>query len=130
IVVRPDADLPFGSAPNALALSSDGGRLFVANAGNNAVAVLAMSESGGPRSIAGFIPTGWYPGAIVADAKHIYVANVKGHGAPGKEPGKDGWTVTRSRGTVNKVPIPTHEQLERYTTEVRASGQFPQILRS
>jgi YVTN family beta-propeller protein len=130
VVVRPDAALPFGSAPNALTLSSDEKRLFVANAGNNAVAVLDVNQTGRPPSVAGFIPTGWYPGAIITDEKSLYIANVKGDGTPSKMPGKDRWTVTRYHGTVNKVPIPSDSELARHTAEVHAAGQFPHILKS
>ena len=53
-------DAPPTSTPNSLALSPDGRTLLVANADNNAVAVVDVSNSA--RSfVDGFIPTGWYP---------------------------------------------------------------------
>ena len=68
--MRPDASLPFGSAPNALALSRDGKTLSVANGGNNAVAVLALTgPADKPASLKGFMPAGWYPGAVVVRRK-------------------------------------------------------------
>jgi YVTN family beta-propeller protein len=128
VLVRPDLHLPFGSGTNALALSSDGRTLFAANAGNNAVAVLAVGERQAAPVVRGFIPTGWYPGAVRADGRHLYIANVKGDGSQGKQPDKDGWQVTWHRGSVTRVPIPTPEQLVRYTTQVRADARVPQIL--
>ena len=71
IAVRPEARLPFGSGPNAVAVALEGDRLYVANGTNNAVAVvdLGPKASATPRDgeasrTAGFIPVGWYPGAI------------------------------------------------------------------
>ena len=78
ISVRPDPSLAFGSAPNALALSDDGKRLYVANGGNNAVAVVDL---GSPSKIAGFIPAGWYPGALALRGDELLIANVKGIGS-------------------------------------------------
>jgi len=53
---------PLGMTPSALALSADGGRLFVACSDANAVAAVNISQE---RSrVEGFIPTGWYPTAV------------------------------------------------------------------
>ncbi len=71
-------DLP-GSTPDALALSADESRLYVANAGNNDVAVVDTARPGQSR-VEGFIPTGWYPTALAlsADGKRLYVGVGKG----------------------------------------------------
>ena len=76
-----------GSTPNALALSADGHRLFVAEGDANAVAVfdLAPSSSGiasstGDDRLAGRIPTGWYPTAVIALGDQLIVASGKGRG--------------------------------------------------
>lgn len=76
-----------GSTPNALALSANGRRLFVAEADNNAVALfdLSPSTSGvsattGKDALAGRIPVGWYPSAVLADGGDIIVVNGKGRG--------------------------------------------------
>lgn len=53
--------MPVGMTPSALALSEDQKRLYVVCADANTVAVAEVS---GPRStVAGFIPTAWYPTA-------------------------------------------------------------------
>ena len=44
IPVRPGKGLPFGSMPNGLALSTDGSTLYVANGGNNAIAVVHLDD--------------------------------------------------------------------------------------
>ena len=76
-----------GSTPNALALSPDGHRLFVAEGDANAVAVFdlapptsGLATSTGSDRLAGRIPTGWYPTAILALGDTLIVANGKGRG--------------------------------------------------
>jgi len=77
-----------GATPNALALSADGTRLFAAEADANAVAVFDLSaeSSGVPAArgndqLAGRIPMGWFPSAIVTLGDTLYVVNGKGSGA-------------------------------------------------
>ncbi len=129
ILVRPDPTLPFGSAPNALAMDPSGSTLLVANGGNNAVAVLTKAP-GASWQQAGFVPTAWYPGALAADAAHIYVANVKGLGSRNPAARKTGWNSHHHLGSVGKVPIPAAPALEDYTAQVRKDGRVPEILRS
>lgn len=128
INVRPDAALPFGSASNALALSEDGKTLFVANGGNNAIAVVSLGEK---SSVSGFIPVGWYPGAVLTDRKNLFVANIKGVGS--RNPRKqetDGWRVNQFLGTVNKIPVPTASELAGYTQQAMTDARVPQSLRA
>ncbi len=70
---------PYGTQPDALALSHDEKRLYVALAGIDAIAVLDISDPIHPHRV-GLIPTGWYPSAIVLspDGTSLYVANAKG----------------------------------------------------
>src|SRR5262249_40352854 len=87
----PESRLPFGSGSNALALSPDGGTLYVANGTNNCVAVVALGSKaseqpavqGTTSTVMGLIPTGWYPGALLLspDGQKLIVGNVKGHGS-------------------------------------------------
>ena len=70
-----------GAYPNALAVSPDNTRLYVAEAGINSVAVLDTSDPLHPKLL-GRIPTGWYPSALTVspDGKFLYVVNAKGVG--------------------------------------------------
>ena len=79
---------PPGTTPNALALSPDGTTLLVANADNNTVAVVDVSEPGASR-VRGFIPTGWYPTGVTfnRDGRRIYVLNGKGL-SPARQPAR------------------------------------------
>ncbi len=74
----------FGAFPDALALSPDGNRLYVADASLDAIAVFnphaLARKSKGPVHPHGFIPTEWYPTALAATTDDLYVATGKGQG--------------------------------------------------
>ncbi|GBC94981.1 PE-PGRS family protein PE_PGRS18 [bacterium HR16] len=130
ISVRPDPSLPFGSMPDALALTPDGNTLFVANGGNNAVAVVRIDHRRNRSRVEGFIPTGWYPGAVLADGKRLFVANIKGLGSRRPQPEQKGWNVYSFLGTVNRVSVPDRRRLARYTAQVKRDARVPQVLRA
>jgi DNA-binding beta-propeller fold protein YncE len=65
-----------GSTPNAVAFSSDGKRLFVAEADNNAVAVFDVATG----KLLGRVPTDWYPTAIAETNTELLIVSGKGHG--------------------------------------------------
>jgi DNA-binding beta-propeller fold protein YncE len=67
---------PEGSTPNAVALTSDGKRLLVAEADNNAVAVFDVATG----KLLGRFPTDWYPTAIAAVGDQLLALSGKGHG--------------------------------------------------
>src|ERR1043166_4095152 len=110
-----------GSTPNALALSPDGQRLFVAEADNNAVAVFDLSPASSgagvgiaPDRLAGRIPVGWYPTALLVHGDTLLVASGRaratrstrveapGRGRPAPRPG---YTLAQLSGTVSVVPL-------------------------
>ncbi len=137
IKCRPEGRLPFGSGCNAVALSPDGGTLYVANGTNNCVAVVRLaaksSEGDSPRErpadsiVAGLIPTGWYPGAVLvsADGKTLYVANVKGHGALSQPRAEDkGKNSHDHLGSVSIIPVPDDQQLAEYTKTVNDNNRL------
>jgi YVTN family beta-propeller protein len=66
---------PPGSYPNALAIAQ--GRLFVANAGNNDVAVFDLASG---KRIA-LIPTAWYPTALAVQHDALFIVSAKGLGS-------------------------------------------------
>jgi len=70
-----------GAYPNALTVSPDNTRLYVAEAGINSVAVLDVTNPTAP-ALLGRIPTGWYPTAVTVspDGHYLYIANAKGVG--------------------------------------------------
>jgi DNA-binding beta-propeller fold protein YncE len=80
----------FGAEPVALALNTDGSRLYVANAASDAVAVIdtrqltAKAAEQGMVEPVGFVPTEWMPISMAfipsASGGKIYVATDKGEG--------------------------------------------------
>lgn len=71
----------YGSYPNAIVVSADNERMYVAEAGINSVAVLDTSDPLKPKLL-GRIKTGWYPTglALSHDGRYLYIANAKGIG--------------------------------------------------
>ncbi len=127
ICVKPDPSLPFGSITNALALAPDESTLYVANGGNNAVAVVRLAGSG---RVAGFIPTGAFPGAIALCGERLFVANVKGEGSRATKEGQKGWHSPNERGSVSCIPGFDRATLAQWTERALRDARVPQALRS
>jgi YVTN family beta-propeller protein len=130
---------PAGSTPNSLALSPDGKRLYVANADNNSVAVIAV-EQRGHSTVLGFLPTGWYPTFVTTspDGNRIIVASGKGTAtgpnrvkrpidptAPSLSFQHHGNQLT---GLVSFVEAPDAERLAEYTKQVYENALYRDAL--
>ena len=77
--------------------------------------------------MAGLIPTGWYPGAVLvsADGKTLYVANIKGHGSLSQpRPKEKGKNSHDHLGSVSVIDVPDAAQLAKYTAEVNANNRL------
>jgi hypothetical protein len=119
-----------------VAISPDGGTLFVANGTNNCIAVVLLaarsSEGSGERrpeqsTLAGLIPTGWYPGALLLqpDGKTLLVANVKGHGALSQpRPVAKGKNSHDHMGSVSVMSLPDAQQLAAFTRTVNGNNRL------
>ena len=127
---RPTGATPVGAYPNALALSPDGTRLFVALASLNAVEVRDGRTGSRLASHPVYIPTGWYPTALsVTSGKggryRLWIVNTRGHGYG---PGLNGSVITQGSGTggsVNVVDLPvTDGKAEAWTRRVRANDRL------
>jgi len=78
-----------GDVPQALALSKDGKRLYVAFSAIDAVAVFDLSDEQHPKPMEspkadpflGFIPTEWYPSALAIVGNDLLIATAKGQGS-------------------------------------------------
>ncbi len=76
----------YGAEPEALALNADGSRLYVANMGSDAVAVIDTHKlthatvAKGMAEPIGFIPTEWLPMAVAYSGGKVYIATGKGTG--------------------------------------------------
>ncbi|HEY4379673.1 MAG TPA: phosphoesterase [Acidobacteriaceae bacterium] len=86
----------FGAEPDALAVSGDGGRLYVANMGSDAVAVIdtkkltAGAVKAGMVEPVGFVPTEWMPMALAVVRDPTHGDGTAMNGAPAVERGAPG----------------------------------------
>ena len=132
---------PEGSTPDAVAVSPDGKRLYVANADNNAVLVADITEPATTR-VEGFVPVGWYPSALAVDPSSgaLLVGNGKGlrsrpNGIPpaaGAPPRSSTFTYTGRllAGSLSVIPRPGESELATYTQQVRRNSPYtPETLR-
>lgn len=111
-----------GVIPFGLAVSPDQKRLYVAESGLNAVAVVDIPS----LSVIGHLPVGWFPSKVKVspDGKRLVVANAKGYGSGpngGKDfqPGPEGSYVgALMKGSVTTLVIPTDDSLKHYTQQV------------
>ncbi len=128
---------PAGTTPNALALDAAGRLLFVANADNNAIAVINVAEKG-ESNVLGFLPAGWYPSSLAlpgGETPKLYVGNSKGMGSYSNirgpnsplPPGDEGKGSVKSlqKGSVNIVPLEDlRAQLAGWTKQVYANTPY------
>jgi DNA-binding beta-propeller fold protein YncE len=76
-----------GAVPQAIALSKDDKRLFVASGAFDAIAVYGVGglahgfEDGTELNPLGFIPTEWYPSALSIAGNDLLIATAKGEGS-------------------------------------------------
>ena len=134
----------FGAEPEALALSPDGSRLYVANAISDAVAVMdttkltAKAAKEGMVEPIGFLPTEWMPMSMSFTGGKLYVATAKGKGTgpnnfaqrqvPGQRGGRQGsstYIATLVYGSLAVLDVKGMEQeLPKWTAEVLESNRM------
>lgn len=111
-----------GVIPFGLAVSPDEKRVYVAESGINAVAVIDVAS----LSVIGHIPTGWFPAKLKVspDGKNLIISNAKGYGS-GPNGGKTfkigpagSYIGSLMNGTVQVTAIPEDHQLQKFTQKV------------
>lgn len=114
-----------GVIPFGLTISPDQKRLYVAEAGINAVGVIDLDT----KKVLGHIPTGWFPSKlkVTPDGKQLIVSNAKGFGS-GPNGGKDfkppfdhpyaSYIGALMLGTVSIIDIPADAELKALTEKV------------
>ncbi len=138
---------PEGSTPDGVAVSPDGKTLFVANADNNSVMVVDISNALSEEArhnresvsvVDGFIPVGWYPSAVCVspDNQTLWVANGKGllshpnYPSQGKTRGKRSRPAAYDHiaslleGSVSFIGRPDPAQMAAYTEQVRRNSPY------
>ena len=124
IYLKPDPRLSAfrGVIPFGLELSPDQSRLYVAESGINAIAVIDVAT----LEVLGHIPTAWFPSKlkVTADNSHLIIANAKGFGA-GPNGGTDfsagpegTYVGNLMKGNVQMVEIPDAATLQSMSAEV------------
>jgi YVTN family beta-propeller protein len=114
-----------GVIPFGLAISPDQKRLFVAEAGINAVAVVDVDT----RKVLGHLPTGWFPSKlkVTPDGKKLIVSNAKGFGSgpnggstfvPPFDHPSASYIGALMRGTVSVIDMPQDAELAALSAKV------------
>ena len=124
ISLNPDDRLEHlrGIIPFGLAASPDGKRIYVAEAGLNAIGVIDVAT----LNVIGHIPAGWFPAKlkVTPDGSQLVIANAKGfgcgpNGGAAFTPGPEGSYIgSLMKGTVQVVRIPTDDALPMFTRQV------------
>ncbi|MCB0283104.1 MAG: hypothetical protein KDF60_11025 [Calditrichaeota bacterium] len=124
IYLKPDARMSRyrGVIPFGLALSPDNKRLYVAESGINAVAIIDVET----LTLKGHLPTAWFPSKLKVsnDGTKLIVANAKGfgsgpNGGKGFDPGPEGSYIgNRMKGCVSVIDIPADGELQALTQKV------------
>ncbi len=127
----------WGDSPNGLGISGDGKTLYVANGMDNAVAVVQLGKNASAASqnnesiVAGFIPTGAYPGAVCVYNNRLYIPNIEAEGSRlptvSEEKGTLSYNSHRQMASVSIIPVPGKNQLAEYTRRVEKTNQFFRI---
>jgi len=110
-----------GSSPNAVTVSPNGRTLYVANASQNAVAVVDPYKRRSSYAVQGFIPTGWYPTAVALDAsgEQLFIASGYGFGSLGETPPtRVGRSYADRMGVISILDVPGRGELEKFTKQV------------
>jgi DNA-binding beta-propeller fold protein YncE len=120
-----------------LDISPDGRTLYVANAGNNDIAMVRLADKPNQHDkVSGLIPTGWYPTTVTLsrDGSRLLVTNAKGLGAGPNPGGPNPYSTTGVNmaqyvgsmimGTLSDIKVPGGDELAKYTKQVRTNNRF------
>jgi DNA-binding beta-propeller fold protein YncE len=119
--VRPKEDPGFGQMPTAVALAEDGKTLYAACGGGNAVAVIAL---GSHAEVKGYLPTGWFPSALLLHDGQLMVASAKGLGPRPEGKINHRWYVHDSVGTLQFIPDVAHLDLAAQSRTVARNNHW------
>ena len=127
-ITKLDPKLPFGSMPNGITASDDEKTLYVSLAGNNTIEVINVSDVSKP-AVTGFVPSGWFPAALVQSEGNVFAVDVKGIGSrrPGRAADK-GRNSHDATGLIQKIGSNEWSNLSSLSKSSLESARVPQIL--
>jgi len=108
-----------GVSPAGMAVAPDGKRLYVAELGINAIAVLDAKT----LKVLGHVPTAWYPYrvALSPNGRHLVCICLRGFGnGPNAGENRPKSDFLGMRGVVSVIPTPSDQELKGMTAEVLA----------
>jgi DNA-binding beta-propeller fold protein YncE len=132
----------FGAEPEALAMSADGSRLYVANAITDAIAVFDTKKLTGKAAAQGmvepmgFIPTEWMPMDLGVTNGKLYIATAKGKGSGPNNFAQRSAAGANRKGSFTYIPTLMYgslatldaaameKELPRWTAEVVESNRM------
>ncbi|TNC23543.1 bifunctional YncE family protein/alkaline phosphatase family protein [Amycolatopsis alkalitolerans] len=139
ISLAPYQNAPVGANPDGLALSPGQHTLYVANSGDNDIAVVDLDRA----EVRGLIPTAWYPTSVQVVGKRLRMVNAKGLGAGPNPNGPNPYTDDQRRktdpegfnaqyvgsmikGSLSTIDVPDAGTLANYTRQVNDNDGFAQ----
>ncbi|MCC6265580.1 MAG: hypothetical protein IT169_18560 [Bryobacterales bacterium] len=113
-----------GILPMGMAFDDAANRLYVAEAGINAIAVIDPAQ----HKVLGHLPVGWFPTDLQVHGGNLYVTNAKGQGtgpnATKEEALPLGRLIDFGHGTLSVIPLAETRSLETHTARVMANNGF------
>ncbi|MEI8212873.1 MAG: bifunctional YncE family protein/alkaline phosphatase family protein [Planctomycetota bacterium] len=124
----------FGASPNAVCFNHRGNRLYVANGTQNAIAIIEFDpDDREANPIRGYLPVGWFPGALALHPKSdaLWVANIKGLPTEPKAQGAGrGFNSHQYSGSVSIIDVPADEALPALSDQVERNLRLDAVLAS
>ena len=129
--IKPDDSLPFGSMPSCIRVLED--KVLITLAGNNAIAVYNRTPKN-EWSLAGHVPTAWYPGSLAINERYLFVGSIKGIGARAeRRPTEKGRNSHDHQGSIQRIALADLDdeaKLAQWSKQVSTNARLPQILRN
>jgi YVTN family beta-propeller protein len=120
-----------GAAPNNVAVSADGTRLYVTNGGSNALSIIDLTQS--PPAPLALVPTGWYPHSVSVspNGQNLFVVN--GKSDPGPNPGyrnsaNNQYILQLEKGGLLSMPAPSTSSYGALTQQVASNNGFGTVI--
>jgi hypothetical protein len=113
----PELETLRGVMPIGVTFDPKSGRLLVAEAGINAIAVIDPERG----AVLGHIPSAWFPTRVAVHDSMVYAAAAKGFGTgPNAANGK--FHTDLRRGALTMFPLPADSELKAHTEKVFANA--------